>query len=575
MVETIAADLSTLSPSAEDENERRDNAAPRPLSARLKAKNGSEFVLSAIDIGTNSIHMVVARIDPSLPAFHIIAKEKDTVRLGDFCEATGDLTEAAMARGINSLKRCLQIAHSFNSDDVVAVATSAVREAGNGQVFIERVKQEVGLSINLIAGEEEARRIYLGVISGMELKGRPHAIVDIGGGSTEIILGRGGPHDFLSSSKVGAVRLTSRFITTDPLSNKEYEYLQAYVRGVLEPTTDSLKRKLQKLAKANDGQVSPLALIGTSGTIECLAILVAMDKTGVEPDPINGYCLTYDELTKWLGRLRKMSYAERLVLPGMSERRAEIIVPGAVILQTAMNLLGVDQLKICERALREGVIVDWMLTHGLIEDRMEYQDSIRDRSVRKLSRKYKAHGDAVAGFAVSLFDQTQGILHDLDSLAREYLWSAAMLHNSGHYISNSAHHKHSYYLIRNGGLLGFTETEVELVGNIARYHRKSYPKRRHESYNNLPSKHERKLVDQLSAILRVAVALDRARCDAISEVTSTFDSDTQTLTLTLVPTNPEHDCALELWNLDYKKAWFETVFDVELQGQVAASSGVI
>ena len=575
MVDTIAADLSALLPALTEEEPKGENSAPRPISDRLRRKSGSEFILAAIDIGTNSIHMVIVSIDPSLPSFNIIGKEKDTVRLGDFCEATGDLTEEAMARGVDSLKRCLQIAHSFNADDIVAVATSAVREAGNGQAFIERVKQEVGLSINLIAGEEEARRSYLGVISGMELKGKPHAIIDIGGGSTEIILGRGGPHDFLSSSKVGAVRLTSRFITTDPLSKKEYEYLQAYVRGVLEPTTDSLKRKLAKTTGNLTGNLTrtqvPLKLIGTSGTIECLAILVAMDKTGAEPDPINGYRLTYDELTKWLGRLRKMSYAERLELPGMSERRAEIIVPGAVILQTAMSLLGVDQLKICERALREGVVVDWMLTHGLIEDRMEYQDSIRDRSVRKLSRKYKAHGDAVAGFAVALFDQTQDVIHDLDPLAREYLWAAAMLHNSGHYISHSAHHKHSYYLIRNGGLLGFTETEVEIIGNIARYHRKSQPKRRHENYSNLPGKHERKLVDQLSAILRVAVALDRARCSAIASVTSTFDMTTQSLTLHLTPTDPTNNCELELWNLEYKKAWFESVFEVSVQAQVASS----
>lgn len=560
MIDTIAADLSAVASPL-----KPNSSSPLPIGDRLKGKDGAEFVLAAIDIGTNSIHMVVVSIDPSLPSFNIIGKEKDTVRLGDFCEATGDLTEEAMLRGINSLKRCLQVANSFNADDIVAVATSAVREAGNGQVFIERVKNDVGLSINLISGEEEARRIYLGVISSMELKGNSHAIVDIGGGSTEIILGRGGPHDFLSSSKVGAVRLTSRFITSDPLSKKEYDYLRAYVRGVLEPTVDSLKRKL---AKTNDTQ-APLKLIGTSGTIECLAILVAMGKTGVEPDPINGYRLTYDELTKWLGRLRKMSYAERLELPGMSERRAEIIVPGAVILQTAMSLLGVDQLKICERALREGLVVDWMLTHGLIENRMAYQDSIRDRSVRKLSRKYKANGETVAGFAVAIFDQTQGIIHDLDSLAREYLWAAAMLHNSGHYISHSAHHKHSYYLIRNGGLLGFTETEVEIIGNIARYHRKSQPKRRHENYSNLPSKHERKLVDQLSAILRVAVALDRARCGAIASVASTFDAKTQTLKLLLTPTDPQNTCELELWNLGYKKTWFETVFDVSLWAEVA------
>lgn len=541
------------------------------LEHRLKEAGSQEFILAAIDIGTNSVHMVIASIDAALPSFNIIGKEKDTVRLGEFCEGTGKLTEEAMSRCIDSLKRCMKVAGRFNADDVVAVATSAVREAVNGQAFIDRVKAEVGLAINLISGTEEARRIYLGVISGMELKGKPHAIVDIGGGSTEIILGSGGPPDFLSSSKVGAVRLTGKFISTDPLNRKEYEYLQAYVRGVLEPTTDQLKRKLAKRLYKADSTDDVLRLIGTSGTIECLAILAAMDKTGVEPDPLNGYRLTLGELTHWLNRLRKMSYPQRLALPGLSDRRAEIIVPGAIILHTTMTLLQVDQLKICERALREGVVVDWMLTQGLIEDRMEFQDSVRDRSVRKLARKYKADGDRVAKLALQLFDQTQGILHRLSPLEREYLWAAAMLHNSGHYISHSAHHKHSYYLIRNGGLLGFTETEVEIIANIARYHRKSQPKRRHESYNNLPTKAERHIVDQLGAMLRIAVALDRGRSGTVEAIEAQYDQRSKTLTLQITPVRADNACELELWNINFKKAWFEEVFNLQLEAQLAVA----
>jgi len=538
------------------------------LRERLRQGDRPDLVLVAIDIGTNSIHMVIVKIDTTLPSFNIIGKEKDTVRLGDFCEETGNLTEEAMARGIASLKRCLQIAESFQADDVIAVATSAVREAGNGQIFIERVKAETGLSINLISGNEEARRIYLGVISTMELKGTPHIIVDIGGGSTEIIAGRGGAYDFLSSSKVGAVRLSARFISTDPISKKEFEYIRAYVRGVLEPTTDALKAKLKKVLSGTEHEETPLKMIGTSGTIECLAVLAAVDETGVTPDPLNGYLLTYDDLSKWTNQLRKMAYEERLALPGMSDRRAEIIVPGAIILQTVMELLGISQLQICERALREGVVVDWMLINGLIEDRMAFQESVRNRSVRKLANKYRANGDTVAEFATQLFDQTKGALHDLGPLAHEYLWAAAMLHNSGHYINHSAHHKHSYYLIRNGGLIGFTETEVEIIGNIARYHRKSQPKRRHENYNNLPSKSERKLVDQLGAMLRIAVALDRARSHAIAAIHTTFDSKNSTLTLQLTPYDANNECELELWNIDYKKAWFEDVFEVALEATV-------
>ncbi len=545
---------------------------PLSLSDRAKETNNQEFVLAAIDIGTNSVHMVIASIDAALPSFNVIGKEKDTVRLGEFCEGTGALSEEAMSRCIASLKRCVKVADRFNADDVVAVATSAVREAVNGQDFIDRVKAETGLSINLISGTEEARRIYLGVISGMELKSKPHAVIDIGGGSTEIILGSGGPPDFLSSSKVGAVRLSAKFVSTDPLSRKEYEYLQAYVRGVLEPNIDQLKRKLQKRIRHSDVADESLRLIGTSGSIECLAILSAMEKTGIEPDPINGFLLTYRELAWWVRRLRKMDYSERLALPGMSDRRAEIIVPGAIILQTAMELLGVDQLKICERALREGVVVDWMLTHGLIEDRMEFQDSVRDRSVRKLARKYKADGDRVAQFATSLFDQTQDGVHKLGSLEREYLWAAAMLHNSGHYISHSAHHKHSYYLIRNGGLLGFTETEVEIIANIARYHRKSLPKRRHEGYNNLPTKHDRQVVDQLGAILRVAVALDRGRSGAIANLETHHDRSAGAITITITPVRADNNCELELWNINYKKEWFEEVFGLKLKAQLASHS---
>ncbi|MEM8504695.1 MAG: Ppx/GppA phosphatase family protein [Cyanobacteria bacterium P01_D01_bin.1] len=541
------------------------------LRERLRNSDRSDLVIVAIDIGTNSIHMVVVKIDATLPSFNIIGKEKDTVRLGDFCEETDSLTEEAMARGIASLKRCLQIAESFQADDVVAVATSAVREASNGQVFIERVKAETGLAINLISGNEEARRIYLGVISTMELKGNPHVIVDIGGGSTEIIAGRGGAHDFLSSSKVGAVRLSARFVSTDPISKKEFEYLRAYVRGVLEPTVDALKAKLKRTLAGTEHETTPLQMIGTSGTIECLAVLAATDKTGVTPDPLNGYVLTYDELNSWTDQLRKMSYEERLTLPGMSDRRAEIIVPGSVILRTVMELLKIPQLQICERALREGVVVDWMLINGLIEDRMAFQESVRDRSVRKLANKYRANGDTVSEFAIQLFDQTKGILHDLGPLAREYLWAAAMLHNSGHYINHSAHHKHSYYLIRNGGLIGFTETEVEIIGNIARYHRKSQPKRRHDNYNNLPGKYERKLVDQLGAMLRVAVALDRARSHAIATVSATFNSRSKTLTLQLTPYDLGNECELELWNIDYKKAWFEEVFEVALEAAVSTA----
>ncbi|MDP8964694.1 MAG: Ppx/GppA family phosphatase, partial [Cyanobacteriota bacterium] len=193
-----------------------------------------ERTLAAIDIGTNSIHMVVVRVHPAIPAFTIIAKEKDTVRLGDRDPKTGDLTPVAMNRAIAALQRCQKLAKSLNAEQIVAVATSAVREAPNGRDFLKQVDAELGLFVNLISGQEEARRIYLGVLSGMEFNSTPHIIIDIGGGSTELILGDSHEPRSLSSTKVGAVRLTAEFITTDPISNTELQYLQAYIRGMLE-----------------------------------------------------------------------------------------------------------------------------------------------------------------------------------------------------------------------------------------------------------------------------------------------------------------------------------------------------
>jgi exopolyphosphatase / guanosine-5'-triphosphate,3'-diphosphate pyrophosphatase len=518
-----------------------------------------ERILTAIDVGTNSIHMVVVRVHPNLPAFSIIAREKTTVRLGERCKQTGWLTEEAMQRAIAALKRCQEISQSLKAEQIIAVATSAVREAPNGQEFLHRVQVEVGLSINLISGVEEARRIYLGVLSGIEFNSQPHVVIDIGGGSTELILGDGHDPRSLSSTKIGAVRLTNEYISTDPISLEEFQTLQAYIRGMLERAVDELRSHLRP------GEAP--RLIGTSGTIETLAAFHAREHLGVIPDPLHAYCFSLEDLEAMVHRLRRLTCAERSQLPGMNERRAEIIVAGALILQEAMTLLNVQSIMICERSLREGVIVDWMLTHGLIEDRLRYQDSVRKRNVLKTAQKYRVnlpHGTRVAEFALSLFDQTQGILHNYGNDERDLLWAAAILHNCGHYVSHSSHHKHSYYLIRHGELLGYTETEIETIANIARYHRKETPKKKHENYRNLTSKPHRRVVDQLSPLLRLAVALDRRQIGAIKQVTGDLCPDSHEFRLHLKAAQAGDECTLEIWSLETKKFAFEEQYGLRL-----------
>lgn len=525
----------------------------------------NQQIIAAIDIGTNSIHMVIVRIEPSLPSFTVIAKEKNTVRLGDRHPDTGELTTEAINRSFNTLKRCQELANSLGVTQIIAVATSATREAPNGEKFLRQIKTELGIDVNLISGKEEARRIYLGVLSGMDLNEKPQIIIDIGGGSTEIILADIHEPRFLSSTKVGAVRLSKEFVTTDPISDSELKVLRAYVRGMLERPVDEIWQNLE----LNE---VPQA-IGTSGTIETIAGIQAKDELGSVPDPLNGYEISYKDIEKIVKKLAKMSYKERLEVSGLSDKRAEIIVPGAVILLEAMNMLKLDSIIICERALREGMIVDWMLTRGLINSRLRYQNEVKNRNVIKIAQKYHVdlnYGQIVAKFALSIFDQLQGQLHSWEIEARELLWSAAILHNCGIFVSHSAHHKHSYYLIRNAELLGFTELELELIANIARYHRRGRPKKKHEFYSNLPHKDYQLMVRQLSAILRLAVALNRRNKDAIAGVECEYDSNHNCLNFKILPTEIGDNCSLELWNLSYKKEVFEQEFNVELIASVSA-----
>lgn len=512
-------------------------------------------MIAAIDIGTNSLHMVIVKIEATLPSFTMIAREKETVRLGDRNLITGELKPEVMLKAIACLGRFKTLAHSLEVNSIVAVATSAVRESPNGKEFLHQIETELGLSVDLISGPEEARRIYLGVLSGMEFNHQPHIIIDIGGGSTELILGDSEEPRSLTSTKIGAVRLTGELVNSDPITETEFKYLQAYARGMLERSVEEVQEKLKI------GEFP--RLIGTSGTIETIATIHAREKLGLVPSTLNGYQFSLQDLRIWVTRLRKMTNVERATIAGMPEKRSEVILAGAVILQEAMTLLGVESLTVCERALREGIIVDWMLAHGFIDNRLRFQTSVRERSVLKTAKKYYSnleHSERITAFALNIFDQTQGKLHYWNTDQRKLLWAAAILHNCGHYVSHSSHHKHSYYLIRNEELLGYNETEIEIIANIARYHRKSAPKKKHENYRNLLHKEHRQMVNQLSAILRLAVALDRRRIGAISHVKCEYLPNFKEFKMFIFPSLIDDECALEMWSLDYKKGVFEEEF---------------
>ena len=515
---------------------------PAP-SSRGVLRNGRRLrQVAAIDIGTNSTHLLVAAVDPSLRTFSIELAEKSTTRLGERDPDSGKLTDAAMARALETLRRFRDLASSHQVEQVVTAATSAVREAPNGREFLQKVKQELDLEVDLVSGPEEARLIYLGVLSGMPFGDRPHLLLDIGGGSTELILADGRDARALTSTRVGAVRLQRDFVKHDPMPAQRRAFLQAFIQGSLEPAVDKVRRRI----KPGETPV----MVATSGTAMAIGALAASEEER-PPLKLHGYRISRQRLDRVVDKLVDMSPEQRRALAPINDRRAEIIVPGALILQTTMQMLAVQELVLSERALREGLIVDWMLRHGLLEDRFSFQSSIRQRTVIHQVQRFAVNqlrAERVASHALSLYDSTRGRLHRDEGPGRDLLWAAAMLHTCGQHINLSAYHKHSWYLIRHGELLGYSEAEHLMVAAIARYHRRSLPKKRHEAWQALQSRANRTTVSEMALLLRLAAALDRRPEPVVASIQAEVTG--HDLQLGLIPERVNQNISLEQWSLE-------------------------
>ena len=498
--------------------------------------------VAAIDIGTNSTHLLVASVDTTLGTFSIEQAEKSTTRLGERDPDSGELTSAGMQRGYETLRRFRDLAISHDVEQIVTAATSAVREAPNGREFLQSIQDGLGIDVDLVSGPEEARLIYLGVLSGMSFGDRPHLLLDIGGGSTELILADGRDARALTSTRVGAVRLQRDFVKDDPIPPQRRSFLQAFIQGSLEPAVDKVHRRIKP------GEIP--VLVATSGTAMAIGALAASEDDR-PPLKLHGYRVSRQRLDRVVEKLVTMTPEQRRDLSPINDRRAEIIVPGALILQTTMQMLGVDELVLSERALREGLIVDWMLRHGLLEDRFSFQSSIRQRTVIHQVQRFAVNqrrAERVATHALSLYDATEGLMHKDDGQGRELLWAAAMLHACGQHINLSAYHKHSWYLIRHGELLGYSEAEHLMVAAIARYHRRSLPKKRHESWQALVTRDNRRRVSEMALLLRLAAALDRRPEPVVASLRVNTTPDV--LDLVLVPERLNQNLSLEQWSLE-------------------------
>ena len=512
--------------------------------------------VATIDIGTNSTHLLIAKIERKLNTFSIELAEKSTTRLGERDPQTGELTSLAMNRAFSTLKRFKDLSESYKVESLIIAATSAVREAPNGKIFIAEIKKKIGLDVELISGAEEARLIYLGVLSGMQFGNKPHLVLDIGGGSTELILADSSEARALTSTKIGAVRLQREFIKKDPISSQNELFLRSFIRGSMESAIDKVSKRIEA------GEIP--VLVATSGTAMAIGSLISNKENHMQ-SKLQGYKITKNNLDIIVSQLIKMTPSERSQLSSLSERRSEIIVPGALILQTIMNMVDVNEIILSERALREGLVVDWMCRNNYLKDQLSFQGSIRERTVIHQAKRFGVNSKrskSVSEFALTFYDQTKGILHNDNGGGRDLLWAAAKLYSCGKHINISAYHKHSWYLIKNGELLGYSQSEHLMVAAIARYHRKSFPKKRHESWQLLVDESQRSLVADMSLLLRLSCSLDRRPEPLVSKIV--IEANNKKVNIELIPNNLGQNLDLEKWSLTKAILLVKKIMDVDI-----------
>jgi exopolyphosphatase/guanosine-5'-triphosphate,3'-diphosphate pyrophosphatase len=441
---------------------------------------------------------------------------------------SGHLTDAAMSAALKVLAKYRRLAEAHKVDEIVASATSSVREAENGGEFISTVARQTGIHVRVISGTEEARLIHQAAAYGVDLKNSSAVVIDIGGGSVEVTLGGAGRPQLARSFKMGVIRLTERFVKSDPLSGRDERQL---VKHINREAGDYL----DEIASRDFDRV-----IGTSGTILSLGMLAADAKQSAEPRNLRVSAKSMHRLRE---RLLGMDLDRRLRLPGLDPRRADLSVAGVVLIDTILRRLGAAELTLCDLALREGLVLNYIRRNAAHIRKVERYPDVRRRSVIELGERcqyWTDHPRQVARLAVSLFDQTRH-LHRLADREREWLEYGALLHDIGEHISYEKHHRHSYYLIKNGDLRGFEPDEIEVIGLVARYHRRGVPKKSHEDYSTL-SGPLRRTVKILAGIVRLAEGLDRSHAQTIGAVHIREKKDGLLVRLRAVG-----DAELELW----------------------------
>jgi len=521
------------------------------------------MLLGAIDVGTNSIHLIVVELDPRFGTSRTIVKAREMVRLGGGAAlARGHLSKKALQRGVAAIAKFAQSARNAGAADVRAVATSAVREASNRDEFLAAVRATSGLNVEILSAEEEARLIHLGVSRGYPIGDRIACIFDIGGGSTEFIVGDAHRPFYLRSVKLGSLRLYDEFLAEGAAEQLGYRALQRHVRESLQSTAEHLRDYRFDI------------LLGTSGTVMGLAALDAA-QAGAAGQRAHGYVLKLSRLRALQREMRALTPAERRRMPGMNPRRSDIIVAGNAIVMGVLEALDREELIVCERALREGVVVDYLERNLAVARKLGDERTRRFDAAHALADRFgtdEVHASHVGALALELFDGLSD-LHGFEPAERDVLFAAAILHDVGRSISASAHHKHSAYIVRNAGLPGWRPEEIEAVAALVRYHRKALPKPAHPEWA-AASPELRRAILGLGGLLRIADGLDRRRLGLVGSLEARGAPDGVTIRL-----HAQQDVSPEVEAAQFKSDLFERafgqrpVFEVVPAGPFAADFG--
>lgn len=503
--------------------------------------------IAAIDLGTNSFHVIVVEI-MSDGSFRRIDDLKEMVVLAK--EGIGRrLSPKAMNRGLSALQKIKILCDSYQVDEILAYATSAIREAENGGVFIQRSIDQVGIKIRAIPGSMEAELIGYAVQHGISLDEQAVLMVDIGGGSVEFILGNKNQFHFLKSLKIGVSRMTDQFKPNDPISPEQIDQIKAYYK-------QSLLSVQEALSQWPSDQI-----IGSSGTMQNIASMIAA-KQGVDVESLalNEWSFSREDFIGFYDSFIKLNRKERQQVPGLDEKRVDFINTGMILVRQLMEEFGVKSVRISTQALREGIIIRYLKKEFIGLGGGGTSDP-RRRSVFELLRKcnwHEQHSTQVTKLALKLFDALKDLLNLCDE-DRELLEYSSLMHDIGYHISHSKHHKHALYLILNADLKGFKEEEIAIMGHVARYHRRSTPKKRHEEFAGL-AKDVRKRITRLSGILRVADGLDRSHYQNVQDLRVEYDTKTCTIHIQTID-----EPSLEIWGAMRKSHLLSEVLKRKVQ----------